>query len=385
MEEEVQAQVRLWDIFHYFLRLGCLGFGGPIALVGYMQKDLVERDKWVTQEEFSQGVALGATLPGPLAAQVAMWIGYLRQGFWGCTVASIGLIAPPFCIVLVIAAVYVQFEHAQWIRALFYGIGPAIAALIAESCYRLGKQYLPDWKMVTLALVCLLVTVIVHAELVILFIVGGVVGILLYAPSRRAKGGKPSPPSVLPLVMLTGINLLRGAKLGLLTKLGIFFFKAGAFTFGSGLAVAPFIYQGAVLEYKWLTEREFLDTVAVGMITPGPVVIMATFAGYLVQGFWGSFIASLGVFLPIYLMVIFVAPYLLKHHDHPQVSAFVKGATSAAIGVISGAAVIIGKGVITDWPTVLLAVISLLLVIRWKVRGLLLVAGAGLVGLLLYH
>lgn len=123
-------RVRLADLFRYFLKLGCLGFGGPVALVGYMQKDLVERDQWVTQEEFSQGVALGATLPGPLAAQVAMWIGYLRQGFWGCTVASIGLIVPPFLIVLLIAALYVQFEQTQWVRALFCGIGPAIAALV---------------------------------------------------------------------------------------------------------------------------------------------------------------------------------------------------------------------------------------------------------------
>jgi chromate transporter len=350
-----------------------------------MQKHLVERDKWVTQEEFSQGVALGATLPGPLAAQVAMWIGYLRQGFWGCTVASIGLIGPPFLIVLLISTVYVRFEEARWLRALFYGIGPAIAALIVESCYRLAKRYLPDWKMVSLALICLIVTVIVHAELAALFIVGGLVGILLYASSRRGKTENLSPSSTTPLLGLASLKLLKGVALDQLAQLGIFFFKAGAFTFGSGLAVAPFIYQGAVLKYKWLTEPEFLDTVAVGMITPGPVVIMATFAGYLVQGFWGAFVASLGVFLPIYLMVIFAAPYLIKHRNRPKVAAFVKGATAAAVGVISGAAVIIGKGVITDLLTAGLALISLLLILRWKVSGLLLVAGSGLIGLLIYR
>lgn len=267
-------QVRLADIFRYFFKLGCSGFGGPVALVGYMQKDLVERDQWVTAEEFSQGVALGATLPGPLAAQVAMWIGYLRQGFWGCTVASIGLIVPPFLIVLLIAALYVQFEQTQWVRALFYGIGPAIAALVVESCYRLARKYLPDWKMTLLALACLVVTVVVHAEMAILFVAGGLLGIVLYAPWWPKS-------SVLPALIpgLAGLGLGQSAATDKLLQLGAFFFKAGAFTFGSGLAVAPFIHQGAVLEYGWLSEREFLDTVAVGMITPGPVVIMATFAG----------------------------------------------------------------------------------------------------------
>ncbi len=381
-QKDTHAAVRLKDIFSYFLKLGCMGFGGPVALVGYMQKDLVERDKWITQDEFSQGVALGATLPGPLAAQVAMWIGYLKQGFWGCTLASIGFIAPPFFMVLVISSIYVRFERTAWLLALFYGIGPAVAALVTESCYKLAKKYLPDWKMIMLACVCLIITVLIHTELAILFLAGGMLGILLYgAPFAQKKNLPPSASAF----ALAGIKVFQSASLSPLAKLGIFFFKAGAFTFGSGLAVAPFIHQGLVVNYKWLTEREFLDAVAVGMITPGPVVIMATFAGYLLHGVRGACIASLGVFLPIYLMVIFVAPFLLKHRNHPQVAAFVKGATAAAVGVISGAAVIIARGVITDAVTVVLALASLFLVTRFKVSGLLLVASAGVVGLLFFH
>lgn len=359
-----------------------MGFGGPVALVGYMQKDLVERDKWITQDEFSQGVALGATLPGPLAAQVAMWIGYLKQGFWGCTLASIGFIAPPFFMVLVISSIYVRFEHTAWLLALFYGIGPAVAALVVESCYKLAKKYLPDWKMIALACACLAVTVIVHAELALLFIAGGMIGVVLYG--LPPSGKKNLPPSA-SLFALAGIKLFQNVSLSPLAKLGVFFFKAGAFTFGSGLAVAPFIHEGLVLDYKWLTEREFLDTVAVGMITPGPVVIMATFAGYLVHGLRGACVASFGVFLPIYLMVIFVAPFFVRHRNQPQVAAFVKGATAAAVGVISGAAVIIARGVITDGMTVVIAFISLFLLVRFKTSGLLLVGLAGLAGLLMYH
>jgi chromate transporter len=372
-------EVRLWNIFCYFLRLGCLGFGGPVALVGYMEKDLVESKKWLTDEEFSQGVALAAMLPGPLAAQVAMWIGYLRKGFWGCTVASVGLIGPPFLIVLAISVIYVHFEKAFWIRALFYGIGPAVAALITESCYRLAKRYIPDWKMILLALACLIVTVIVHAELVLLFIMGGVVGVLIY--------GQPIWPRISPLLLsgIIGTSLFQEAALGKAVQLCLFFFKAGLFTFGSGLAVAPFMHQGLVLENHWLTERQFLDTVAVGMITPGPVVIMATFSGYLIQGFSGAFIASLGVFMPIYLMVLFFAKLLIRHRENRNVTAFVKGTTAAAVGVISGAAIIIGRGVVIDWLTGLILVISLILIARWKISSPLLVAGAGVIGLIAYR
>jgi chromate transporter len=372
--------VRLRQIFIYFLKLGALGFGGPVALVGYMQRDLVERDKWVSPEEFSQGVALAATLPGPLAAQLAMWIGYLRRGIAGCTVASIGFVGPPFVIVLGIAALYLRFEETTWLRSLFYGVGPAVAALIAEASYRLARRYIPDWKMAILALCCLIVTVVIQAELAFIFIAGGLIGVFLYAPPWRG-GGRPQAPKTGQLTGVLLAGFFPGLAMSKLGTLGLFFFKAGAFTFGSGLAVAPFIHQGLVLDYQWLTERQFLDTVAVGMITPGPVVIMATFAGYLISGFWGAVVASLGVFLPIYLMVIFAASFFIRYRDNQQISAFVKGATAAAIGSISGAGIIIGREVITDGLTALIAAVSLLVILRWQVNGLILVTIAGAVGL----
>lgn len=374
--------VSLRSIFLYFLRLGTLGFGGPAALVGYMQRDLVDQKGWVSADEFSQGVALAATLPGPLAAQVAMWIGYLRQGFWGCTVASIAFIGPPFLLVLILASVYVRFEEASWIRALFYGIGPAVAALIAEACYNLAKRYITDGKMIVLALACLAVTVIVQAEMALLFIAGGLIGILLYA-SARAKPTNPVKPS---LPMFAGISvagLIGAISLSKPGELALFFFKAGAFTFGSGLAVAPFIHQGLVVESHWLTERQFLDTVAVGMITPGPVVIMSTFAGFLIDGVRGAIVASVAVFLPIYLMVVSAASYLARHRDHPIVSGFVKGATIAAVGSISGAGIIIAGGVIVDGPTAAIAVLSLVLIMKWKVPAPAIVTCSGIMGLLI--
>jgi len=378
-------KISLWKLFKYFLKLGSFGFGGPVALVGYMQRDLVEKERWVSQDEFSQGVALSATLPGPLAAQVAMWIGYLRQGFWGCTIASVGLIGPPFILVLAFSAIYVMYEEAPWIRALFYGIGPAVAALIAEACYRLSRRYVTDWKMAILALVCLMVTVIVQAEMAILFITGGLGGVLLYGRPCRKSGEKPSTSAIRGFAGVSLAGLFGSLALSKTGELGLFFIKAGAFTFGSGLAVAPFIHQGLVLENHWLTERQFLDTVAMGMITPGPVVIMSTFAGYLIDGVRGAVVASVAVFLPIYLMVIFAASFFIRHRDNPTVSGFVKGATTAAVGSISGAGIIIARGVVIDWLTAVIASVGLLLIMRWKTPGLAIVAVSGLIGLWVYR
>ncbi len=372
-------KVSLKNIFLYFLKLGAIGFGGPVALVGYMERDLVEKNKWVTKEEFSQGVAISATLPGPLAAQVAMWIGYLRQGVNGCTAAALALIGPPFVIVLIIAAVYTRYENETWVRALFYGIGPTVAVLIAESCYRLSRRYIPDWKMALLAFACLAITVMAQAELAVIFMIGGVIGIFVYALPAR-KGLVLLSSSVMTFGMISS-----NIPWGKLAQVGLFFFKAGAFTFGSGLAVAPFLHQGAVLDHQWLTERQFLDSVAVGMITPGPVVIMATFAGYIIQGFWGACIASLCVFLPIFLMIILLVPYFFKYHDNPYVKGFVTGATSAAVGSITGAGIIIGRGVITDWPTAIIAVIVLPLIAYLRMPGYVLVAATGIAGMILYH
>jgi chromate transporter len=374
-------RVTLKDIFWYFLKLGTIGFGGPVALVGYMERDLVEKNTWVTKDEFSQGVAIAATLPGPLAAQVAMWIGYLRRGIAGCAVSALALIAPPFLIVLVIAVMYTHFENEKWVRALFYGIGPTVAVLIAESCYRLARKYVPDWKMAILSLTCLVITVSARAELAILFILGGIIGIFVYVLAGKGQGKNVFLPTFLLCLGMFSFNFTRET----LWQLGYFFFKAGAFTFGSGLAVAPFLHQGAVLDHHWLTERQFLDSVAVGMITPGPVVIMATFAGYLIQGFLGSCVASLCVFLPIFLMVLLLAPYVYKHRENPYLTSFVTGATSAAVGSITGAGIIIGRGVITDLPTILIAIAVLILIVFIKIPGYLLVAATGITGLILFR
>jgi len=373
--------VSLRQLAGYFLRLGTSGFGGPIALAGYMQRDLVERRHWFTQEEYLQGLAVAQTLPGPLAAQLAMWLGYVRKGFWGAVAAAVPFIGPPFVIVTVVAAIYVAFSGTTVIQALFYGIGPTVIALILRGAWKLLRVTVKDDRRLwAIFAVVAVVTFLVRSEVAVLFVVAGLIGVLLYAPQYR-RWPRSAPLLLPPATLVAAVG---SADPATLLALGIFFFKAGAFTFGSGLAIVPFLQQGVVHDYGWLSEREFLDAVAMGMITPGPVVITAVFVGYLVAGIAGGVVAGVGVFLPPFLMVVLFAPWIIRHRSHPAVQGFTKGATAAAAGAIVGAAVVIATQVLIDVPTVLIFAVAFVVLWRWKVNEPLLVAASAVAGLALF-
>ena len=382
MSVESPPRLSLGQIAGYFLRLGTTGFGGPIALAGYMQRDLVERRRWFTQEEYLQGLAVSQTLPGPLAAQLAMWLGYVRRGFWGAVAAAVPFILPPFVIVSIVAALYVAFRGTTVIQALFYGIGPTVIALILRGAWKLlGVTVKNDRRLWAIFVVVTLITFAVRSEVAVLFVLAGFLGVLLYAPPGWLRRPAISPAAI-PLGL--GTLVTQAADPNVLVQLGIFFFKAGAFTFGSGLAIVPFLQQGVVRDYGWLTEREFLDAVAMGMITPGPVVITAVFVGYLVAGLSGATIAGIGVFLPPFLMVVLFAPWIIRYRKHPAVQGFTKGATAAAAGAIVGAAGVIATQVLVDVPTISIFVISLVILWRLRVPEPALVAVSATVGLVLF-
>ncbi len=381
MDESQLEPPSLWQLVGYFLRLGSSGFGGPIALAGHMQHDLVPR-RWITEEEYLQGLAFSQMMPGPLAAQLAMWIGYIRYGTLGASLVGIVFVLPTYLIVLVISALYVAFNGLSIVQALFYGIGPAVIAIVAISAVRLARKTVGQERAMWIIFgVVGLITIFLRAEIAILFVIAGIIGLLMYSPPAVLKKWARSAPAVFALPALAGAM----ATLPVLWALGSFFVVAGAFTFGSGLAIVPFLHQGVVLQHQWLNERQFLDAVAVGIITPGPVVITAAFVGYLVAGFWGSLISALGVFLPVYLFVLFIGRYIVRYRDHPALKGFVKGATAAASGAIAGAAVILGQGSIKDIPTVIIGLVTLLILVRLKVPEILVVAAAAVAGVLLYR
>jgi len=385
MEREKTTQcVPIRELVLYYLRLGLLGFGGPVALVGQMEREMVGDKKWLTKEEMREGIAVCQSLPGPLAIQVGIWISYIRGGFWGAWAGGWAFILPNFIIVAALGALYVRLEGLPAVAAIFYGVSPAVIALILHSCYRLTKLGMKDWLEWGLAAAALAITVAVQAEVALVFIGCGIVGVLYYGSLFRAGTPTSTTSSLMlgvPLVAGTAAQENLGAMLG---KLLAFFLKAGSLTFGSGLVIVPFLEKGLVQQTGWLNEREFLVAVAMGMISPGPVVITATFVGYLVAGFWGSLVATIGIFLPSFLLVLIVAPILVRYRTNPNVQGFIKGAYAAAIGTILGACVLLGKIAIGDWLTALVALGSLVVLFRWKVSNPMLVAATAIIGLIAF-
>jgi chromate transporter len=371
---------RYGELVAYFLRLGLLGFGGPVALVGQMERELVADRGWLTKEEMREAIAICQSLPGPLAIQVGIYVAYLRCGFWGAWIGGWAFILPNFVIVAALGALYVYLGDLRPVTAIFYGVSPAVIALILHSCYRLAKLGMDDWVQWVLAGICLVVTVAVQAEVALLFIGAGIAGILYYGHFARR------PPSTMLQIAVApaAAQLVPVASGSTISKLFLFFLKAGSLTFGSGLVIVPFLEQGLVQQYGWLDERQFLIAVAVGMISPGPVVITATFVGYLVAGFWGSLVSTVSIFLPSFILVLVAAPLLAKYRDNKNVQGFVKGAYAAAIGTILGACILLGRVAIGDWLTVLIGVASLAVLFRWKVSNPLLIAATAVVGLIAF-
>ncbi|MDX2305076.1 MAG: chromate transporter [Microscillaceae bacterium] len=349
----------------YFLKLGTWGFGGPVALVGYMHHDLVETKKWITEEEYKEGLALAQLAPGPLAAQLAIYLGYVHYKIFGATVVGLAFIIPSFVMVVGLGAAYTYFSGIWWLSAVFYGVGASIIGIIAFSAYKLTKKSIAkDFILWGIYLISALVTVITESEEVLLFLGAGLLYWLVKAPPAILKRKVAGSLVIYPLLGFIPFWTVKNPDN--LLKIALYFGKAGSFVFGSGLAIVPFLYAGVVKEYAWLNEQQFLDAVAVAMITPGPVVITVGFIGFLVEGFWGATVAALATFLPCYLLTIIPAPYFKKHGKNPAIKAFVDGVTAAAIGAITGAVIVLGKRSLVDIPTVLIAVLTILLLLKFK-------------------
>jgi chromate transporter len=373
---------RIAEVVRYFLRLGLLGFGGPVALVGQMGRELADERKRLTKDEMREAVAICQSLPGPLAIQVGVYISYLRAGFWGGWAGGWAFILPNFVIVAALGALYVYLGDLKPVTAIFYGVSPTVIALILHSCWRLAKLGMEDWLQWAIAAVCFVVTVVLQAEVALLFIGAGLIGVFYYGTPLGFLRRPTTLALTAPLAATSLISPLASAST--LTKLLLFFLKAGSLTFGSGLVIVPFLEQGLVREYGWLDQRQFLIAVAIGMISPGPVVITATFVGYLVAGFWGSLVSTIGIFLPSFILVLIAAPILARHRANANIQGFVKGAYGAAIGTILGACVLLGRIAIGDWLTVLIGLASLTVLFRWKVSNPILIAASAVVGLIAF-
>jgi len=368
----------------YFARLGTLGFGGPVALAGYMRRDLVDARRWITEADYKEGLALAQLAPGPLAAQLAIYLGYVHYRILGATLVGLAFVLPSFLMVVALGWAYVRFGGLTWMQSVFYGVGAAVIGIIAISAHKLTTKSVGRDKLLwAIYLLLAAVTVVTESEVAWLFLAAGVLVWFWRAPPKWVRQGRVNAIAAAPIAAASG--LLSAIDWPLLSQIGVFFAKAGAFVFGSGLAIVPFLYGGVVTEHHWLTEKQFVDAVAVAMITPGPVVITVGFIGYLVAGLPGACVAAAGTFLPCYLFTILPAPYFKKYGKLPAILAFVDGVTAAAVGAITGAVIMLARRSIVDVPTVLLALATVVLLLKFKkLSEPAVIAGAALIGLAIY-
>ncbi|MRX48437.1 chromate transporter [Pedobacter puniceum] len=365
----MQKKYTLKDIVIYFFKLGTWGFGGPVALVEYMQRDLVEDKKWISQEEYKEGLALAQLAPGPLAAQLGIYLGFVHYRILGATLVGLAFVLPSFLMVLTLGVAYKLYSGLAWMQAVFYGVSAAVIGIIALSAYKLTiksiskinlKGLQDNWLLWVFYLVGAVSTIVLQREEILLFILTGLIYMLV-----KAKPKKLQKTASLPVIAFYFLPIITYAK-GTLPKMALFFLKAGAFVFGSGLAIVPFLHAGVVQEYKWLTENEFVDAVAVAMITPGPVVITVGFIGYLVAGFSGASVAAGATFLPCYLFTILLAPSFKKISQNQQIKLFVDGITATVIGALVGSVIVIASRSIIDLTTVMIAFASVLGLMYFK-------------------
>lgn len=366
----------LWQLVVYALKLGTIGFGGPVALIGYMYRDLVETRRWISEADYKEGLTLAQLMPGPLAAQLAIYLGYVHYRVRGATLVGIAFVAPSFLMVVALGWLYQRFGGLSWMQAVFYGVGAAVIGIIAISAYRLTTKNIGrDRLLWAIYLVSAALTAITAREVVWIYLGAGILVWLLRAPPATPL----APGSVNALTLAA--PMAGSVDWPLLAQLGAFFAKAGALVFGSGLAIVPFLYGGVVAEHHWLNEQQFIDAVAVAMITPGPVVITVAFIGFLVAGLLGALVAATGVFLPPYVVVIAFAPSVRRWSKNERVKAFVAGVTAAAAGAIAGASIVLGRRAIIDVPTA--AICGAVLLVLWKAKKCpepLVIVAAGVVG-----
>lgn len=376
----------LGQLILYFLKLGSWGFGGPVALVGYMHRDLVDEHHWITEAEYQEGLALAQLAPGPLAAQLAIYLGYVHYRIVGATLVGLAFVLPSFVMVVALGWAYVRYGGLTWMQSVFYAVGASVIGIIALSSYKLTQKTLgKDWLLWLIYLVVVAVTVITESEQIALVLAAGVLVWLVKSPPKQwFQRNRLSGFVGVPLLPLMG--LAQTASPNIFWNIFTFFGTAGAFVFGSGLAIVPFLYGGVVKDYQWLNPQQFLDAVAVAMITPGPVVITTGFIGYLVAGFPGAVVAAIATFLPCYLITVICAPYFHKYGKRPGIAAFVNGVTVAAVGAITGSVIVLGRRSLVDGPTVVIALITLGLLWKFgkKLPEPLVVLVAAMIGLIVY-
>ncbi|GAA0724933.1 chromate efflux transporter [Clostridium malenominatum] len=360
------------EIISYFLKIGLLGFGGPMAHIALMDSELVEKRKWSTKDEFLDGLAVCNLLPGPASTQLGIYMGYMRGGILGGILAGISFIFPAFIIITVLSYIYFKFGEIPSIAGVLYGINAVVIALISSSLLNMYKKTIAIKSQFIIFLATTTAITLFKVNMIVAMILAGICGIFLYSDSFKNKNHRNLHSIAFPLVFTP-----------LLSKMFIFFIKVGLFIYGGGLVIIPFIENEVVTKLGWLTQAEFLAGIALGQVTPGPVVITAAFIGYKVSGFIGALLSTVAIFLPSFIFILIAAPYLKKLKDIPWVKAALKGVNAGVIGSILSSIILLIPAAIVDIPTLLFAVIGFISIIKYKLNVFWCVGISGLLGLIL--
>jgi len=358
------------EIISYFLKIGLLGFGGPMAHIAMMDDELVEKRKWASKEEFLDGLAVCNMLPGPASTQLGIYIGYIRGGILGGILAGTSFILPAFIIITLLSYLYFNYGAIPQVKGILYGVNAVVIALISSSLYKMGKKSIDDLKGTLIFISSAIAVYLLKVNMIFVLIVGGILGVIIYYKKPNIKRN-----------YMIAVPFL--AVDSTLIRLFAFFGKVGSFIYGGGLVIIPFIEQEVVERLGWMTQQEFLTGISFGQITPGPVVITSAFIGYKVFGFIGAFVATLAVFLPSFVFILIAAPYLKKIKNIPWVKAFLKGINAAVIGTILASILILIPNALIDIWTILIAIGGFIVLWKYKINVFYCVGIAGVLGVII--
>lgn len=360
------------EIFKYFLTIGLIGFGGPMAHIAMMDSELIERRKWATKDEFLDGLTVCNILPGPASTQLGIYMGYIKGGILGGTLAGIAFILPAFIIITILSYVYFEFGEIPSMTGILYGINAVVIALISSSLLNMYKKSVVSKSQFTIFILTTIAITFFKVNMIVAMLLAGVVGVFIYSNPFKAKNHRKVLSVGFPLIFTS-----------MLSKLFIFFIKVGSFIYGGGLVIIPFIENEVVNKLGWLTQSEFLAGIALGQVTPGPVIITAAFIGYKVLGVIGALISTVAIFIPSFIFILIAAPYLKKLKDIPWIKGALKAINAAVIGSILSLIISLVPAAIIDGPTFLIAAVGFISIIRYKVNVFWCVAISGILGLVL--
>jgi chromate transporter len=360
------------EIFKYFFKIGLIGFGGPMAHIAMMDSDLVEKKKWSTKDEFLDGLAVCNLLPGPASTQLGIYMGYLKGGILGGTLAGIAFILPAFIIITLLSYIYFEFGAIPSISGILYGINAVVIALISSSLLSMYKKAINNKIQFVIFSLTTIAISLFKVNMIVAMLFAGIVGIFIYSNPTKNKKHKKLSSIAFPIAFTP-----------ILSKLFLFFIKVGSFIYGGGLVIIPFIENEVVSKLGWLTKTEFLAGIALGQVTPGPVVITAAFIGYKVFGFIGALVSTIAIFLPSFIFILIAAPYLKKLKDIPWIKAALKGVNAAVIGSILASIISLIPVAIIDLPTISIAVVGFVSIVKYKINVFWCIGISSILGLVL--